>query len=195
MNKKVALLSLILIVSLSYGCNMDQNQVNKSNKSLVEKLPNKNQDNKIKWSTYDNERFNFSIKYPENFGYKESDNGDGATFLIGENDASILAYASHIIEDVSDPFGSAEEYNLKIEQKELDSGIEVTVIKGAVDSNYHYEIIYLADDIEYHFISVTSVDYYIENKDKIEEMANSFNISKAKNNKDSNKNNEDIEQI
>lgn len=194
MNKKVVLLFLILMLSLSYGCNNKQisepsleNTTNKpeTNKAQTNKAEfNKDKTDKIKWNTYNNERFDFNIKYPENFGYTEADNGDGITFLTGDKDSNISVYAAHIIDDVSDPFSALDKYDLKKELKELENGIEATILRGTVDSNYHYEVICISDDVEYHFLSITSVDYYIDNKDTIEEMANSFDVPINSSNKD-----------
>lgn len=181
MNKKLVLLSLILMVSLNVGCN--SGNTNESTSGDISRST-KSKDDESNWNTYNNERFEFSIKYPENFGYTESENGDGATFLTGDEDVNMSAYASNAMDEFSEPFSPANEYNLKEEQVKLSSGTEATVLKGSVDSDYHYEVAYVSDDIEYHFLSITSVDYYIDNKDMIEEMGNSFNPPKN-NNKDS----------
>ncbi len=46
------------------------------------------------WQTYNNVRFGFSIKYPENFDKFESENGDGIT-LSHPDAVSIKAYATN----------------------------------------------------------------------------------------------------
>lgn len=173
MNKKFMLLSLIIMVSLNVGCSSEN-----TNKTALGDITNSvnHEENKSKWNTYSNERFEFNIKYPENFGYSESENGDGVTFLTGYEDVDISVYASHSIDDSSRYMMIENEYDLKEEKIQLNSGVEATILKGSVDSDYHYEVIYINDGVEYHFLSITSVDYYIDNKDIIEEMASSFDI-------------------
>ena len=192
MNKKFMLLSLIIMVSLNVGCN-SQN-TNKTASGNITNSSN-NEESKSKWNTYNNERFEFSIKYPENFGYDESENGDGITFLTGDEDVNISVYASHSIDDPSRYKEIENEYNLKEDKTELNNGVEATVLKGSVGSDYHHEVIYINDAAEYHLLSITSVDYYIDNKDMIEEMANSFNPPKDSINNDSTSYKSDEEEI
>jgi len=53
------------------------------------------------YKTYNNKRFEYSISYPNNILYPqgEADNGDGQKFISKQEDAILLVYGSHNIDD------------------------------------------------------------------------------------------------
>lgn len=158
MNKRFILLILIIsTLTLVPGCGVEDEE-------------------SITWKEYINDRFNFSIEYPETWVYNEAENGDGITFFEEDEDKDIRVYGANYIESVSRPYENENKKDLKRSKINLDSGINASIISGEIEEEYHYEMVYIQDKIEYHFISKTSIDYYNNNKKLIDKMVNSFNV-------------------
>lgn len=179
MNKKfILLISIISILTLVVGCTVDENNnpppEEPSNPS--EEDENHVDEEPINWQEYTNNRFNFSIEYPETWAYNEAENGDGITFFVEDEDKDIRVYGTNYIEDISKPYENENKEDLKRTDINLDSGIKASIISGEIDEEYHYEMVYIEDKIEYHLIAQTSIDYYNDNKELIDKMVNSFNV-------------------
>ncbi|MBS4538694.1 hypothetical protein GOQ27_09480 [Clostridium sp. D2Q-11] len=202
MKYKKTLLTVIFIIllSITIGCNAEDD-VDMPDDSQTEEQPDENNDpkdnnseekdsknkdseenNEITWKTYNNSRFEFNIKHPEKWPYEESQNGDGITFFKKDDSKDIRIYGSNYMKDISTPYKNADEKNLIKEDIILDTGIEATIIKGETDDKYHYEMVYINNNREYHFISLTSIEYYNKNKYTLDKMVNSFNIDMDNNN-------------
>lgn len=196
-SKKIISIILILFISIFIvSCSDDSAE---SPEDKIQEVPNDdkesgeennkdNNDNDDKaeeesnWDKYTNVRFKFSIKYPKGWEYRESDNGDGIAFFSNDDEKDIIAHGVNYLEGVSKPYKSAEAEELEKEEKTLESGLEATIIEGKMDENYHYEMVYIKDNKEYHFISVSPIEYYNENKEIIQKMANSFDIIDSEDN-------------
>ncbi|MGO1470420.1 MAG: hypothetical protein ACTHW2_10405 [Tissierella sp.] len=155
----------------------ENDQDNNKDEENNDEDENKDDDNleSIDFSKYLNARFGYSIKHPSSWEYREADNSDGITFFLDNDDIDIRVYGLHYMEDVSDPYINEQEKDLQRSKKTLDSGVDVTILKGQTEEGYHLEMVYLDDeDIEYHFLSKTSQKFYDENKDLIEKMIYSF---------------------
>lgn len=197
-NKKFISIILVLLISIFIAsCTNDSAESPEDNNSNnnEEEIPNDNKENgdenkkdnedkeeEYKWDKYTNARFNFTIKYPKKWEYRESDNGDGIAFFSNDDEKDIIAHGVNYLEGVSKPYKSAEAEELEKEEKTLESGLEATIIEGKMDENYHYEMVYIKDNKEYHFISVSPIEYYNENKEIIQKMANSFDIIDSEDN-------------
>lgn len=132
----------------------------------------------MEWSTYENTRFNYEIKYPKHWNYKESQNNDGIQLMTEENQ-DIRVYGSHFMEGTSSPLKNAEEYNVDPETIVLDSGIEAKLINGSINDEHIYEMVVVTEEMTYHFVAETSSDFFNNNRNLLERMAYSFNITEG----------------
>lgn len=135
----------------------------------------------INWITYNNERFQYALDYPEDWGIQSAENNDGVTFRTGDARQDLRVYASNMIEGANNPLTQGEKPSLTQEDIELESGIEGTVVTGELDKHHYYEIIVTYNDIAYHFVTKTTDDYYEENQKLLHYMGQSLTIRKEDN--------------
>ncbi|WP_146206382.1 hypothetical protein [Streptohalobacillus salinus] len=135
-----------------------------------------NEDQSYTWETYENERFYFTIDYPESWTFETAQNNDGITFLPENQEQDIRVYGAQYLEETSTPYANADHADLSQEEVTLTSGVEATIIEGEADGVYHYEMVVVENGLEYHFVSKTTPEYYQENQEVIQAMVESFAI-------------------
>ncbi|PCD82006.1 hypothetical protein CNQ87_15475 [Lysinibacillus fusiformis] len=142
------LFSLIFILTLLAACSEDEIQ----NKS-------------IEWEKYINSKYGFSVNYPPEWTIgEESDNEDGINLYVGNPDVHILTYASYYMEDISNPYESAENNGFDIQRITLDNDKSAELIIGNIDEKVHYELVFIEDDVIYNVNAKVSKSFFEKNE-------------------------------
>jgi len=129
------------------------------------------------WQRYVNARYNFTIQFPPSWPEGvESDNGDGIQLFVENPDRDIRVYAAHVIEGISEPYGRANQPGFQQQRIQLNSGREATLIIGDTNGRVHFEMVVVADDIEYHFYASITEQFYQRNESTLRAIVKSFAI-------------------
>lgn len=132
---------------------------------------------KLNWQEYKNSRFNYSIKFPTDWSKgKEAQNGDGITLFPENEEIDMRVYASNYLEGVSDPYKNAKKRGFKKSTISLNGGKEAELITGREDEKVYFEMLYLTDEIEYHFIARTPKDFFKKEESKLKQVVKSFKV-------------------
>jgi hypothetical protein len=127
------------------------------------------------WRSYVNARYNFTIQFPPSWPEGvESDNGDGIQLFVENPDSDIRVYAAHVIEGISEPYGRANQPGFQQQRIQLNSGREATLIIGDTNGRVHYEMVIVADNIEYHFYANVTAQFYQSNESTLQAIVKSF---------------------
>lgn len=104
-----------------------ENKNSNSTNSEQPKTPSKNTEAKITFTEYQNPRYGFSIRYPDNFKLsKESANGDGAEFTF--KDGSLIIYGTNNV---------LNETAKGLYENELKNIDKNNIIKKCQEKNYY----------------------------------------------------------
>ncbi|MFJ6266473.1 hypothetical protein ACIQGW_15990 [Lysinibacillus xylanilyticus] len=151
-------LSFIFILTFLTACNEDEIQ----SKS-------------VEWEKYVNSKFGFSVNYPPDWNIgEESDNEDGINLYIGNPDVQILAFASYYMEEISNPYGNAENDGFDIQRITLDNGKSADLIVGKLDQMVNYELVFISNDIIYNVKAEVSKSFFDKNEDTLLKVVKSL---------------------
>ena len=156
--------------------NEDREDINGDSETDEDSDNESDKDQSYTWATYENERFYFTIDYPESWSFETAQNNDGLTFLPNNQAQTIRVYGAQYLEETSTPYANADRADLSQEEVTLNSGVEATMIEGEADGVYHYEMVVVENGFEYHVVSETTPEYYQENQAVIQAMRESFAI-------------------
>lgn len=119
--------------------------------------------NEITWSSYYNERFGFTIKYPKGWILgPEPTNGDGRS-LYKENDAEIIVYGTNYMEEFKPDLSGYEKLKTSAGQ---DAYLQVTKEGAVVEFNG----VISNGTIEFHLAGTMSKEFYQTNGDILKQM-------------------------
>ena len=105
------------------------------------------------------------MNYPPDWHIgEESDNEDGINLYVGNPDVRILTYASHYMEEISDPYESARNYGFDIQRITLDNGKSADLILGKLDEKVHYELVFIDNDVIYNVNAEVSESFFEKNE-------------------------------
>lgn len=132
----------------------------------------------VEWEKYINSKFGFSVNYPPDWPIgEESDNGDGINLYVGNPDVQILAFASLYLEEVSNPYESAENNGFDIQRITLDNGKSADLIIGKLDEKVYYELVFIGNDVIYNVKAEVSKSFFDKNEDILLKVVKSLDIS------------------
>ncbi|HCX63659.1 MAG TPA: hypothetical protein DHN33_00415 [Eubacteriaceae bacterium] len=168
---------LIVLMLIIVGCtnNNEENQEEEPEDTPSDD-PVKEEEESVTWKSYENDRFYYEMNYPDKWILEESGNGDGVVFRVMDGDQDLRVYGTHYEENISTPYENAEDPNLTRNERSLPSGSEATIIQGETDGGYHYEMVVVENEFEYHFVAQMDEKFYQENEEIILAMVDSFDI-------------------
>lgn len=128
------------------------------------------------WQEYVNRRFGYSIRFPK-IWYRgsSSQNNDGIIFYTDNPKFDIRVYGTHYLEGFSKPYRNLDKEGFSSEDITLNNGLEAKLITGSLDDMRIYEMVYVKDNIEYHFYAKVSNEYAKEYENLILNVIKTFN--------------------
>jgi len=129
--------------------------------------------NTIKWITYPNTRFGFTIKIPSYWPIgKESTNGDGIQLYVGNRNIDIRVWGAHAIFKINRDTSDFTTY----QRLYLHNGTEI-ILYSKKENNKVIHAIYEKDDkFEYCFFSSVTSAFFKKNKSILYEIIKSFDF-------------------
>lgn len=119
--------------------------------------------NEVRWDTYTNGRFGFTVKYPQGWVLgPEPTNGDGRS-LYNENDAEILAYAYHYMEETKPDLSGYE----KLKTNE---GVDAFLLVNQESALIEFDGVIINGEIVFHLNGQMSREFYEKNSKVLREM-------------------------
>ncbi len=169
---KKLILPVLLILTLAItGCNTDQ--PNNTEDKTEESIQDKSQ-----WQEYVNSRFEYSIKFPNIWSIgNKSQNNDGTTLNVENKNFDIRVYGTNYLKDISKPYSTLEKEGFSEKDIKLEGGQEAKLITGEEDGMLLYEMVYISQNIEYHFYAKVSEEYAREYENVILDIIKTFDPS------------------
>lgn len=119
--------------------------------------------NEVSWDTYTNGRFGFTVKYPQGWVLgPDPTNGDGRS-LYNENDAEILAYAYHYMEETKPDLANYE----KLKTNE---GVDAFLLVNQESALIEFDGVIINGEIVVHLNGQMSREFYEKNSKVLREM-------------------------
>ncbi|MTI47618.1 MAG: hypothetical protein FH761_07235 [Firmicutes bacterium] len=176
-NKKILTIFTVLIslTIIASGCSTQQ--PNKTiDKDKVDDISDSGIRDQLQWQEYVNSRFGFSINFPKTW-YKgdSSQNNDGIVLHTDNSSFDIRVYGANYLEDISKPYKNSEKDGFTKSDIKLNSGQTATLITGEENDMDIYEMVFVKDNIEYHFYAKVTKEYANEYDDVILNVIKTFN--------------------
>lgn len=129
--------------------------------------------NNIKWITYPNTRFGFTIKIPSYWPIgKESTNGDGIQLYVGNRNIDIRVWGAHAIFKINRDTSDFTTY----QRLYLHNGTKI-ILYSKKENNKVIHVIYEKDDkFEYCFSSSVTSAFFKKNESILYEIIKSFDF-------------------
>ncbi len=132
----------------------------------------------IEWTSYENERFAFSISYPDRWTGVEAQNGDGITLKSEEGEQEVRAFGNELSMEASRTFTLSDRPGLTEGTRTLSNGLEGRTLSGEAEGRYYHEVLVVQDQRAVHLVFELSQAFYEENPEIVEHMSESLLVEK-----------------
>lgn len=167
---------MLVLPLLLIGCS-NEAAVVEENVAKIEEDEENVETTIIKWNSYENERFGFTINYPAHWEIgEESQNGDGITLYSGDPENEIIIYGQLYDEDLTDPFEDANKEGFTRGMITLNSGDDADYIVGLEDGKVHFKVIRIIGWEMYTYYAMMTPDFFDENLDELLETIKTLKI-------------------
>jgi hypothetical protein len=130
------------------------------------------------WKTYENTRFEYSIRYPSRWVRgQEPTNGDGVKLNIRDQTVDIRVYAGYTLPEGISELENAKKPGAKIRKLKIRSGQRATEIVLKQGKKVLYEVVAVEDGTQFHFYALVPKAYYEKNRSVLEQIAVSLKIN------------------